>query len=151
MLKRADIETLMDRVALGDRRAFARLYDVTSARLYALILAITDQTKAPAVLTQCYITIWRKADRFRSSDLEAMTWLIMITRDAAIAHRRSEDADISFDKRQFGDGPLAQTVSQMDDDFRASFFAAFRGWPLAKEQTTKLRKGLPVVHDALVK
>ena len=77
------------RVALGDRAAFATLYQATSAHLFAVILRInSDRAQAEDILQDVFVTIWRAAQSFDAARSQPMTWLTSIARHRAIDSRR---------------------------------------------------------------
>ena len=87
---RAEIEELIARVALGDRKAFARLYDRTSAKLFGICLRVLDdRAAAEDALQEVYVKVWNGADRYRANGLSPMTWLIAVARHHAIDRRRA--------------------------------------------------------------
>lgn len=80
-----DIEKLIDRVSLKDRRAFASLYEATSAKLFGICLRILgDRGEAEEALQEVYIKIWQRADRFSAGRASPIAWLSAITRNHAI-------------------------------------------------------------------
>jgi len=86
----AEIETLIAKVSLGDRKAFEALYDATSAKLFGVILRVLkDKSAAEDALQDTYLKIWKNANRYASNGLSPMTWLITIARNTAIDRRRS--------------------------------------------------------------
>ncbi len=85
----SDIETLIARVALGDRAAFAALYDATSAKLFGICLRVlADRHEAEDALQEVFVRVWDKADRYAANGLSPMTWLITIARNIAIDRLR---------------------------------------------------------------
>ena len=84
----AFIVRLVDR----DQAALAALYDATSARVYGLVLRITQRrTLAEEVLADTYWQVWRQAPRFDAQRGAAITWLLAIARSRAIdALRRNQ-------------------------------------------------------------
>lgn len=85
-----EIEELIARVAMGDRAAFDALYDLTSAKLYAVCLSLLkDRPEAEDTLQEVYVSIWRGASRFVANHLSPMTWLITIARNRAIDRLRA--------------------------------------------------------------
>ena len=81
----AEIETLINRVAQQDRRAFARLYGATSAQVFGLICTVLkDPARAQKALQDTYLKIWRSADRYGASGLGAMTWVMTCARSIAV-------------------------------------------------------------------
>ena len=95
----AEIDDLIDRVARQDRRAFARLYDATSAQLFGVICAILpDRNDAQKALQDTYVRIWRSAGRYADSGLGPETFLIEIARNFAVDQlQRSEGAVLVHD------------------------------------------------------
>lgn len=90
MAQISEIEEMIARVALGDRKAFSQLYDATSAKLFGVILRVlNNRASAEDVLQESYMKIWRHADRYTSNGLSPMTWLITIARNSAIDRLRA--------------------------------------------------------------
>ena len=80
-----DLEHLLARSALGDRRCFEQLYRATSAQLYGLVLRIVkNHDSANEVLQEAYVKIWKRAGDFRADKAKPMTWLGAIARNQAI-------------------------------------------------------------------
>ena len=53
---------MLARCGLGDRAAFAALYQATSAHLFAVVLRINrDRAQAEDVLQEVYVKVWRAA------------------------------------------------------------------------------------------
>jgi RNA polymerase sigma-70 factor (ECF subfamily) len=83
------------RVALGDRAAFARLYDLCSAQLFGVILRInTDRAQAEDVLQECFVSIWRAARSFDAARAQPMPWLTSIARNGAIDSLRRRRGEV---------------------------------------------------------
>jgi RNA polymerase sigma-70 factor (ECF subfamily) len=88
---------LLSRIALGDRAAFATLYQETSAHLMGVILRIQrDRGQAEDVLQEVYVNVWRSAQRFHASLSQPTTWLSSVARNRAIdsVRRRQSDAPV---------------------------------------------------------
>ena len=85
-----EIEKLIGRVALEDRRALSMLYDRTSAKLFGVCLRVlNERSLAEDALQDTFVKIWRNADRYAANGLSPMTWLITIARNTAIDAARS--------------------------------------------------------------
>ena len=81
-----ELARLLSQSATGDHRAFARLYDLTSARVYGLVLrVINDRSHAEEVVQECYLRFWQHADRYDRDRGGVVNWML------TIAHRRSVD------------------------------------------------------------
>lgn len=80
---------LLVRVAGGDRDAFGELYDLTSARLFAVARSMLRRPElAEEALQEAYVNIWRKAALYDSARAQPMAWLAAIARNQAIDARR---------------------------------------------------------------
>jgi len=95
----ADLPTLLARVSLGDRAAFARVYRQTSAHLLGLVLRIqTDRAIAEEVLQEVFVKVWASAGSYEAGRAQPMAWLATIARHRAIdslRRRRSEPATVT--------------------------------------------------------
>ena len=79
-------------VATGaeDRAAFATLYQLTSAKLFGVCLRICGERQAAEdVLSEVYLTIWRRAGAYEPGRASPISWLATIARNRAIDWRRS--------------------------------------------------------------
>lgn len=80
-----DLAQLLGRASLGDRAAFATLYERTSSHLYAVVLRINrDRAQAEDILQEVYLNIWRAAKSFDAAQSQPLTWLTSIARNRAI-------------------------------------------------------------------
>jgi RNA polymerase sigma-70 factor (ECF subfamily) len=93
MAQSDEIETLIGRLVLGDRAAFTSLYAATAPKLFGVTLRILgDRPDAEEALQECFVKVWRHAERFRPGDYPAMAWLVSIARNAAIDRLRARRA-----------------------------------------------------------
>ncbi|HMC14445.1 MAG TPA: sigma-70 family RNA polymerase sigma factor [Albitalea sp.] len=80
-----DLSQLLARAGLGDRAAFAALYDKTSSHLFAVVLRINrDRAQAEDILQEVYVNVWRAASGFDAAQAQPLTWLTSIARNRAI-------------------------------------------------------------------
>jgi RNA polymerase sigma factor (sigma-70 family) len=87
---------LLARVGLGDRAAFASLYQATSAHLYGVILRINpDRAQAEELLQDIFVNIWRSAGGFDAARAQPMTWLTSIARNRAIDSLRRRKTTVA--------------------------------------------------------
>jgi len=80
-------------VLLKERQqpAFSYLYDNYSGALYSVILSIiTDRDIANDVLQEVFIKIWRQIESYDATKGRLFTWMMNVTRNAAIDTLRSK-------------------------------------------------------------
>jgi len=87
---------LLGRCALGDQRAFATLYQSSSAKLFALAVRITRRRDwAEEVLQEAFVSIWNHAAGYNSAKSAPMTWMSAIVRNRALdLLRRPREVEI---------------------------------------------------------
>jgi RNA polymerase sigma-70 factor (ECF subfamily) len=79
-------EELLGRVAQGDQRAFAALYDEISPRVFGLVRRLlVDHAQSEEVTQEIFLEIWTNATRYEPSKGGATTWIL------TMAHRRAVD------------------------------------------------------------
>jgi len=101
-----DLSQLLARAGLGDRAAFAALYDKTSSHLFAVVLRINrDRAQAEDILQEVYVNVWRAASGFDAAQAQPLTWLTSIARNRAIDSLRRAQTQ-----------PQLQTAVANDDE-----------------------------------
>lgn len=119
----AELAELLRLTAEGDRAAFARLYQATSAKLYGVSLRILRRNDlADEAVQDAYLRIWRKAADFDPGRASAIAWM------AAIARNRSLDVarlkrEIPIDEAPDAgdvalDGPSPESAAELSDELR---------------------------------
>ena len=79
-------ETLLERVAVGDKSAFSDLYDQFAPRVLGLIKRLLiDHAQSEEVAQEVFLEIWQSASRFDAKKGGASTWIL------TMAHRRAVD------------------------------------------------------------
>ena len=74
-----DLVAALERVALGDRAAFERLYGATSLKLYGILARILGRRDlADEVLQDVYVRVWQRAGDFDPANGSPITWLATI-------------------------------------------------------------------------
>ena len=80
-----ELSRLLARAGVGDRAAFATLYEQTSSHLFAVVLRINrDRAQAEDILQEVYVKVWRAAQTFDAAQSQPLTWLTSIARNRAI-------------------------------------------------------------------
>jgi RNA polymerase sigma factor (sigma-70 family) len=88
-----ELAQLLARSGLGDRHAFAQLYERTSAQLFAVVLRIQhDRSQAEELLQEIYVAVWRAAAGFDAARSQPLTWLTAMARNRAIDSLRRAGA-----------------------------------------------------------
>lgn len=111
------LEELVSRTALGDRQAFARLYQASSPKLFGVCLRLLrDRSEAEDILQEVYIKVWHNAGRYQATGHSPMGWLVAISRNACIDRIRARRApavelDEANEIQDEGPGPEAQLVT----------------------------------------
>lgn len=88
-----ELSQLLARAGLGDRNAFAALYQRTSGHLFAVVLRIQrDRALAEDLLQDIYVAVWKAAASFDAAQSQPLTWLTSIARNRAIDSLRRAKA-----------------------------------------------------------
>ncbi len=86
---------LLEKIASEDQGAVRQLYDLTSSKLFGVILRILKRHDiAEEVCQDVYITIWEQAKNYDSSKGRAISWMTAIARNRAIDVLRSREEKI---------------------------------------------------------
>ena len=139
----SELAGLLRAVSGGDRRAFAILYDRTSAKLYGICLRLLgSEAEAQDVLQEAYVRIWSNAGRFDPTKASPITWLAVVARNKAIDRLRQrvsatdgieaaadveDDAPSAFDlvDAQQDANRLAECLEELEEQPRTAIRAAF--------------------------
>lgn len=160
---------LLQRVATGDREAFAQLYDRFSGPLYGTALHILrSKAEAEDVVHDAFITFWEKAPTYDTSRGSAFSWAVTLVRNRAIdrvrmRRRRSEllaesaPEDLGYaddgiastggDSTTIGDDArlVRQALDLLPDEQRRAVELAFLGGLTQEEISRRLEKPLGTV------
>jgi RNA polymerase sigma-70 factor, ECF subfamily len=102
-------ETLIERIASGDRLAMQALFARHRTAVYRWLLRfVNDETLAEDLLSEVFLDVWRQAGRFESRS-SVSTWLIAIGRHKALSARRRR-TDEEFDEK------VEATIADQTDD-----------------------------------
>jgi RNA polymerase sigma-70 factor (ECF subfamily) len=88
-----ELSSLLARAGLGDRAAFATLYERTSAHLLGVVMRIQrDRALAEDILQEVFVNVWRAAQSFDAAQSQPLTWLTSVARNRAIDSLRRAQA-----------------------------------------------------------
>ena len=116
---------LLDRAGRGDRVAFARIYERTSARLFAVVRRVLPRAElAEDALQEAFVKIWQRSAKYDSSIASPMAWLATIARNQAIDVRRRFAERLSGLSDELDDAvpsglPSPAALAEISDELRA--------------------------------
>ena len=133
-----ELPDLLAAIADGDRVAFTRFYERTSAKLFGVVLRILpERSVAEDAMQDAYAKIWRNAAGYDARRGSPITWAATIARNVAIDLRRREhprgrirDEDFDFDAMSDPAGgvsaeDMAALRACLDPEQRALILAAY--------------------------
>jgi RNA polymerase sigma-70 factor (ECF subfamily) len=103
---------LIERVSVGDRKAFAELYDLTAPVVFGVALKVLgERSWAEDVTQEAYLQIFNQAGNFQPSSGSVTGWV------ATIAHRRAVDAVRRAEarRRRERSQPVAPSVDETSE------------------------------------
>ena len=123
------LQTWLALVAEQDERAFKRLYEALSPRVYALALRILrNAAHAEEVVEDCFWQVWRQAARFDPQRGSAEAWVLTLARSRALdawrARDRAQDGLVSLEAMEEDGQPLPESEAHAAAD---SLLEASRG------------------------
>ena len=100
----SELAALLARTALADQAAFAALYRLSSAHLFAVALRIVrDRGTAEEILQESYIRVWHNAAGYDAAKSQPLTWLTSIVRNRCLDLVRRRTLDTVSLTRDDGD------------------------------------------------
>jgi RNA polymerase sigma-70 factor, ECF subfamily len=99
-------DELLAKVAKGDQRAFAALYDLVAPRVLGLTTRVLrDRAQSEEVTQEVFLEIWQNAPRFDVTKGTATTWIMTMTHRRAVdrvrAAQSSRDRDTKVGIRDY--------------------------------------------------
>jgi RNA polymerase sigma-70 factor (ECF subfamily) len=115
--KSRELAQLLARSGLGDRAAFARLYERTSGHLLAVVLRIQrDRAQAEDLLQEVYVSVWKAAAGFDAARSQPLTWLTHIARNRAIDSLRRAQSQPRLESTTRDDDDRPDAADTLADD-----------------------------------
>lgn len=108
---------LLAEVSRGDAAALGHLYDLTSAKLFGVILRIQrDRSLAEDILHDVYLRIWQGAGSYLPEIGPPLPWLCTIARNRAIDNvRRTGKVEVQGPAQDDDDDWVARLMDPHDD------------------------------------
>ncbi|HSU37726.1 MAG TPA: ECF RNA polymerase sigma factor SigK [Propionibacteriaceae bacterium] len=111
----ARLADLMARSARGHEDAFAELYDLTSSRIYAIVLRVLRSPDHAAEVTQeVYVEVWRQSARYSPDKGSVVGWMTTMAHRRAVDRVRSVSSETARDERYAHSGTV-RDVDQVWD------------------------------------
>jgi RNA polymerase sigma-70 factor, ECF subfamily len=115
---------LLATIAGGDERAFARLYELTAARLLMVARTIVGRPDlAEDVLQETFLRVWRAAHQYDPHEGSALAWLVTIVRNRALTlksrmHRHDDRLDAVDVETIVSEGPDPASQLMLSEEAR---------------------------------
>lgn len=113
------LAALLAATASGDEGAFAKLYALSSPKLYAIVVRLLKRRDwAEEALQDVYVRIWQKAETYSPERGVAMAWLATIARYRALDVLRAKRPEIGESDLDENQSALVEGVesSQSPED-----------------------------------
>jgi RNA polymerase sigma-70 factor, ECF subfamily len=96
----AHLVELITLASRGHEDSFAELYDLTSRRIYAVILRILRSPDHAAEVTQeVYVEVWRQSARYVPDKGSVLGWMTTMAHRRAVDRVRSVSSEVARDER----------------------------------------------------
>jgi RNA polymerase sigma-70 factor (ECF subfamily) len=149
------LATLLAEVASGDKSAFAKLYGLTSRKLFGVALRILhDRSAAEDIVQEVYVRIWRNAASFDVNLASPIAWMASIVRHCAIDTLRKQKLETTefCDESARVEAEAIDPAEEIDlAERRAAAFAAIRKMDPAKRKLILLAYVREQSRDSLAK
>ena len=137
------LAALLAQAGLGNRAAFADLYEATKSKLFAVSLRIVRERHiAEEVLQDSFVNIWNNATKYAVGQSAPMTWMTAIVRNRSLdivrrpfAEVQDEDDFYATNMEDTRPGPDEQLVARRD---QAKIEQCMKGLDGEQQQTISL-------------
>lgn len=115
------LNQLLEKTAEKDQRAFQKLYQTLSPKLFGLALRLSNHNKEAAedILQEAFIKVWNKAHMFDAQKATANTWIARIVRNQALDKIRSEKSrptlvgEAEYESMEYASASLAPDQKEL--------------------------------------
>ena len=145
---------LLAAAARRDQQAFARLYELSASRLFAVALKLLRrQDWAEEVLQEAFVNIWHHAGEYNATLAAPLTWMTTIVRNRCLDWLRRPKNEIATDDETLFEsipddalGPLEQLVQS---SVTKSLFSCLQRLAARERQTIALAFFHGLTHSEL--
>jgi RNA polymerase sigma-70 factor (ECF subfamily) len=95
----AHLAELVARSSRGHEEAFSELYDLTSSRIYGLVLKVLRSADHAAEVTQeVFVEVWRQSARYAPDKGSVLAWMSTMAHRRAVDRVRSVSSEVARDE-----------------------------------------------------
>ena len=90
----------MARTATGEQAAFAELYDLTTRRVFGIVLTVLRSPEhAREVAQEVYVEVWKQASTYKPEKGSVIAWMATMAHRRAVDRVRSVSSEVARDQR----------------------------------------------------
>jgi len=137
-----DLLPLLSATAQGDKRAFSKLYEATSGKLFAISLKmLTNRAHAEEALQDAFVKIWHNASEYQVSKGTVISWMISIVRYRSLdalryhkvrkeqsltdEHEHLDTSETPLDVNYEDKSRLVDCIEQLDEQQKQAIHLAY--------------------------
>ncbi|WP_394190209.1 sigma-70 family RNA polymerase sigma factor [Pseudoalteromonas atlantica] len=144
---------LLSQTAQGNKQAFAKLYNATSPKLFAISLKmLTNRAHAEEALQDAFVKIWHNASEYQASKGTVISWMISIVRyrslDSLRYHKVRKEQSLDNDSEHFE--PVADTAITVDYEDKTKLVDCMEQLDEQQKQAIHLAYYKGLTHSELV-
>lgn len=124
MATHQEVESLLARVAMGDRVAFKSLYmQVAGVMLATAARVLHDRSAAEDVVQEVFAGLWHQSLEAGAPTARTLAWLCVVTRNRALDHLRKRPKEVSIHvETEDGEAYVHDAVSESPGIFEQLSF-----------------------------